>query len=73
MDMMTEFETELKEAVNRMLKTRNHRVDAYAYVTGYLEAVVRSLAWRLQYEGKTDELTYQIRVLRNLHTEVDNV
>ena len=71
MDAVTEFEMELKEAVNRMLKTRKHKADAYAYATGYLEGLARSLAWRLHYEGNTEELTYQARMLRNLHTEVN--
>lgn len=69
MDAVTEFEMELKEAVNRMLKTRKHKVDAYAYATGYLEGLARSLAWRLHYEGKTDELTAQTRQLRGLHKD----
>lgn len=70
MDAVTEFEMELKEAVNRMLKTRTNRTDAYAYATGYLEGLARSLAWRLHIEGKTDELTSQARQLRGLHKDV---
>ena len=70
MDAVTEFEMELKEAISRMLKTYNNRTDAYAYTTGFLESLVRSLAWRLDYEGKTDAVTYHTRMLREVHSDV---